>query len=71
MEYKMILATADLKTIYAVMVAKRKAPVAQVAEQRTRKPQVGFSINSWCSKMGSGLVTMWIKLGTPRNQASH
>ena len=51
MEYKMILATADLKTIYAVMVAKRKAPVAQVAEQRTRKPQVGFSINSWCSKI--------------------
>lgn len=45
MTHRMILATADLKTIYKVVVARRKvdAGVAQAAERRFRKPEVRSS----------------------------
>jgi len=40
MTHRMILASADLKEIYKVVVARRKhAGVAQVEEQRSRKAQ--------------------------------
>lgn len=41
MTHRMILASADLKTIHAVVVAKRKAPLAQPAEPLIRTQQTG------------------------------
>jgi len=44
MTHRMILATADLKTIHAVVIAKKKiASVAQVAEHAVRTREDGAS----------------------------
>lgn len=43
MEHRMILASADLKTVYAVVVARKKAGVAQVGERLIRNQQAGAS----------------------------
>ncbi len=46
MMHKMILLSADLKTIHAVVIARKKASVAQVAERPLRKREVESSSDS-------------------------
>jgi len=40
-EHKMILVSADFKTIYAAVIAKRKAPLAQQEEPVIRNHKTG------------------------------
>jgi len=52
----MMLMSADGKEVLAMMTGKkREAPVAQAAERPIRNRQVGFSINSWCSRIREAL----------------
>jgi hypothetical protein len=40
-EHKMMLVSADFKTIHAVVIAKRKAPLAQPEEPVIRNHKIG------------------------------
>jgi len=40
-EHKMMLVSADFKTIHAVVIAKRKAPLAQPEEPAIRNRKTG------------------------------
>ncbi len=40
-EHKMMLVSADLKTIHAVVIARRKAPLAQPEEPAIRNRKTG------------------------------
>lgn len=53
MTHRMILASADLKAIYKVVVAKKKldATVAQVGERRFRKPEGASSNDAGSSRL--------------------
>jgi hypothetical protein len=40
-EHKMMLVSADFKTVHAVVIAKRKAPLAQPEEPAIRNRKIG------------------------------
>ena len=61
-EHKMILATADLSKIFKIVIAKRKASIAQLEERLFRTQEVGGpipsagSINKWIFEKWDGVL---------------
>ena len=49
-QHKMILVSADFKTIHAAMIAKRKAPLAQPEEPVNRNHKTGVQGVNGASK---------------------